>query len=150
MSLGNITQTARPFADDKGSGWYLKNDTGSTISAGAVHRIDDGGTDGWEAAAILHSTLNKQRVVCAKEDVLNAEYGRFYFEAVGITMTVVSGNFTATHGLLIDDSSNGVISAGAAFDFDNTSHFGSVNVGGTSVTSITANLYGRSDVISVT
>lgn len=148
MSLGNVTQTGRPFSDDKGSGWYLKNDTGSAISVGGIHRIDDGQADGWEAAAILHSTTNRQRIVVAKDDVADGEYGRFYFEAVGITMTVVSGNFTAGNGLVVDDSSNGVVDAGAAFDFDNTTHFGAVTTGGSSVTSITGNIYGRSDVIS--
>lgn len=147
MALGTKAQTGRREQDDKGTYIYVKNDTGGDLSAGYIGRLDGGTTDGFEVVALLTSTTNRQKVLVLKDDIADGDFGRAYVSGDGITATVASGNYTAGNALRVDDSSNAVVDGGAAFSLDNTTDFAEVNVGGTSVTSITINMVER-EVIS--
>lgn len=145
--LGNVTQTGRRSVDDKGTMIWVKNTIGSTQSAGAVLRLNGAITEGMVVAAILHSTTNTQKLVILKNDIADDEFGWAYVEGQNITATVPSATYTAGNSLRIDDSDDGIVDGGAAFDFDNATDFAEVNVGGATVTSVTVNLYDR-EVVS--
>ena len=110
---------------------------------GDIVRIGTGHTDGVNVDISLADDTNVYRVAVAMEDAASgATYMAAYMGTV--KCTVPSATYTAGDGLKVH---NGAVAdtATAATAFDNLSTnacFGCIAVGGTTVTEITATLYG--------
>ena len=109
---------------------------------GDLVRISTGHADGVNADLTLADDTNVYRIAVALED---AASGATYMAAYKgtVTVTVPSATYTAGNGLRIFDGAIDEDGTAQAYDdLSTNTHFGLVAVGGTTVTSITATLYG--------
>lgn len=147
MPLHQNTQTGSVYHGNGTQQMHVKNDTGGDLAAGAIGRLLPGGADGMEIAAITTTTGETQQLVVCAEDIVDAEFGRVHTEGSGIVATVPSATYTVGDGLVVDNSSAGIIEGTTTFDMDDAGEFAEIEVGGVTVTSITISLFSaRKDV----
>lgn len=112
-------------------------------TAGDIVRISTGHSDGVNADVALADDTNVYRVAVALEGIASGSVGLYAVEGT-VRATVPSGNYTAGNGLDILDGA--VRDSGAAAEaqtYQTTQNdFACILVGGTSVTEVTATLYG--------
>ncbi len=112
-------------------------------SKGTVVRISTGHADGVNADVALADDTNVYRVAVANRDAASGEIYDAVFRGT-TQITVPSATYTAGHGVKVFDgalASTGAAAAARDGLAANTT-IGVINVGGTSVTSITVTLYG--------
>lgn len=155
MSYAGVDRNANAFAvREDGQGREiisLWNDTGATISANAMKRITwlKVANKNGRIAAIANSTTTSDRqiMVVAVNDHADQTWCDYYLSGPNIVMTIVSGTYTAGDGLVVDNSDGKVINKSGPVDLTDQGFFASIEVGGTTVTSVTVFLLGRESVV---
>lgn len=138
MSVGQAVAGAAYVSAETG-----KLQASAARTKGDIVRISTGTTNGVNDDLTLADDTNVYRVAVWAQNAADNEVGEVYVKGT-VTMTVPSGTYTAGHGLHIVDGAV-ADSTAAAEDASGevaNNDFAIIVVGGTSVTEVTATLYG--------
>ena len=116
----------------------LYDGTGSSVARGALARVGYDATYKRLCAKALASTDSLQLFVIAAEPVAAYGKGDYYIAGSNITLTVPSTTYTAGRGLYVRGTA--IVQSGSAYA-PNGTNFAAVDVGGSTVTSVTVSLF---------